>query len=171
MPDAGSPRSSSTPKTYYLPAGLHQRLKAAWWATREMPTLSALVSSLIRDEAARLEDKFNKGSRFPAAKASLSSRATRGGARQRHTYYIPADVHTRLVAAWVATKDTEQAAPSVSALVSQLLEDEAMRLEREHNAGAIFSPAPDRARGVDPDAARRQGTMMAEIWRNRREAE
>jgi hypothetical protein len=53
--------------TYYLTLDLHQRIKAAWWATKERPSLSILVAELMAAEATRLELAHNAGETFPAA--------------------------------------------------------------------------------------------------------
>ena len=168
MPADGTPQSADRAgKTYYLPKGLHARLKAAWWATREHPTLSAAVASVFDSESTRREREFNSGKPFPIAAAPLGPRA-RGVDGESHTYYIPVAVHERFVSAWVGTRAEEPAAASVSALAAELLEAEAARLERDFNNGEPFPPAPPRARGVDPTAARRQGEIMSEIWQQRR---
>ncbi len=168
MPANGSPQTAAKAgKTYYLPKGLHARLKAAWWATREHPTLSAVVASVFETESARREREFNDGQPFPIAAAPLGPRA-RGVDGESHTYYIPLTVHERFVSSWVGTRTEQPAAASVSALAAELLEAEADRLERQFNDGQPFPPAPPRARGVDPTAARRQGEIMSEIWQQRR---
>lgn len=168
MPADSSPQAAAKAgKTYYLPKGLHARLKAAWWATREHPTLSALVASVLDSESARLERQLNNGQPFPIASAPLGPRA-RGVDGESHTYYIPLAVHQRFVSAWAGARGEHLAAASVSALAAELLEAEAGRLEQEFNEGEPFSPAPPRARGVDPTAARRQGEIMSEIWQQRR---
>lgn len=164
----GSPQTAAKAgKTYYLPKGLHARLKAAWWATREHPTLSAVVASVFETESSRREREFNGGKPFPIAAAPLGPRA-RGVDGESHTYYIPLTVHERFVSSWVGTRAEQPVAASVSALAAELLEAEAARLEREFNEGRPFPPAPPRARGVDPTAARRQGEIMSEIWQQRR---
>jgi hypothetical protein len=164
----GSPQDPvKAGKTYYLPKGLHARLKAAWWATQEHPTLSALVASVFTAESERRELAFNDGLPFPTATAALGPRA-RSVDGESHTYYLPVSVHERLVSAWAGTRSHPAAAASVSALASEVLEAEADRLERRFNNGEPFAPAPIRARGVDPQAARRQGEKMAELWQKRR---
>ncbi len=76
MPNTDEPANSSGYRShaYYLNTQEHhERLKAAWWATREAeaesasPSLNALVARLFEDEAARLEQKYNNGEAFPAA--------------------------------------------------------------------------------------------------------
>ena len=75
MPADGSPQAAAKAgKTYYLPKGLHARLKAGWWATREHPTLSAVVSSVLESETDRLEREHNDGQPFPIATAPLGPR-------------------------------------------------------------------------------------------------
>lgn len=60
-------------QAYYLPAALHERLKAAWFALQNddgpdsSPTLSALVARLMLEEAQRLEERYNAGQPFPPA--------------------------------------------------------------------------------------------------------
>lgn len=164
----GSPQNpAKAGKTYYLPKGLHARLKAAWWATQEQPTLSALVTSVFEAESDRRELTFNDGRPFPTATAPLGPRA-RGVDGESHTYYLPVTAHERFVSVWAGTRTQPNAAASVSAFASELLEAEADRLERTFNNGEAFPPAPPRARGVDPQAARRQGEKMAELWQKRR---
>lgn len=164
----GSPQiPAKAGKTYYLPKGLHARLKAAWWATQEQPTLSTLVASVFEVESDRREIAFNDGRPFPTATAPLGPRA-RGVDGESHTYYLPVSVHERFVSAWAGTRSRPNAAASVSALASVVLEAEADRLERTFNNGEAFPPAPPRARGVDPQAARRQGEKMSELWLKRR---
>lgn len=164
----GSPHNvPKAGKTYYLPKGLHARLKSAWWATQEQPTLSALVASVFETESSRRELACNDGRPFPAATATLGPRA-RGVDGESHTYYLPVAVHERFVAAWAGSRTRTDAAASVSALASEILEAEAERLERTFNNGESFPPAPPGARGVDPQAARRQGEKMAVLWQKRR---
>lgn len=168
MPGVGSPApTGSAGKTYYLPEGLHPRLKAAWWATQEQPTLGALVAEIFDREASRLEAEYNMGHPFPPASSSLSARAARGQ-RLSHSYYIPIATHARLTAAWAGTRDLPDAAASVSDLVARLLEAEAERLESAFNGGQPFPAAPQRARGVDPEAARRQSEKLAALWRKKK---
>lgn len=168
MPADGSPQAAAKAgKTYYLPKGLHARLKAGWWATREHPTLSAVVSSVLESETDRLEREHNDGQPFPIATAPLGPRA-RGVDGESHTYYLPLAVHERFVSAWAGTRTQPDAAASVSARAAELLEAEAARLERAFNDGQPFPPAPPGARGVDPAVARQQGETMAKIWQKRR---
>lgn len=79
MADPDDEQASSTTANgyrahaYYIPTALHERLKAAWWATREeeapdgSPSLSTKVAQLFLDEAERLEAKRNGGAPFPPA--------------------------------------------------------------------------------------------------------
>jgi len=163
-----SPRATANgyrSQSYYLSDDLHRRIKAAWWATRTQsdgaPSLSLLVSRLLETESLRLEREHNAGKRFPAAPTSARGRRSEhlSGHRSR-TYYLTSDLHDRIKAAWWATQEQ----PSLSILVAALLEVEAGRLERAHNAGEPFPPAPASARGVDPEAARRQGQFMTNLW-------
>ena len=168
MPADDSPQPAARAgKTYYLPKGLHSRLKAAWWATREHPTLSAAVASVFTSTAGQLEREHNAGQPFPAVDALLVRR-TRGVDGESHTYYIPVETHDRFVAAWAGTRSHPAAAASVSALAAEALEAETVRLEEHFNGGAPFPPAPESARGFDPTTARRQGVIMSEIWQQRR---
>ena len=166
----GSPQNpAKAGKTYYLPKGLHARLKAAWWATQEQPTLSALVASVYEAESDRRELAFNDGRPFPTATATapLGPRA-RGVDGESHTYYLPVTVHERFVSAWAGTRLQPNATASVSALASEVLKAEVDRLERTFNDGEAFPSAPIQARGVDPQAARQQGEKMSDLWRKRR---
>lgn len=60
-------------QTYYLPAALHARLKAAWWSTRDeqegASSLAGLVAAAFVREADRLEGLYNSGTPFPLAPA------------------------------------------------------------------------------------------------------
>ena len=154
-----------------MSADLHARLKAAWWATRDQPdgapTLSALVERLFSDHVLELERTKNDGAPFPIAPRTAQGASREGGPDYRYVaYYLPADLHARLKSAWWALRD----APSLSAVVEQLLAGEARRLELAHNAGERFAPAPDSARGVNTAAARRQGEWMRREWESRRRA-
>lgn len=168
--DGSPPATPKAGKTYYLPKGLHARLKAAWWATREQPTLSGVVAAVFDSESDRLEQQYNDGHAFPLASAALGPRARRVDG-ESHTYYLDLAVHQRFVSAWAGTRTQSGAAASVSALAAGALEAEAARLERERNGGEPFPPAPTRARGVDPKAARQQGERMSAIWEKRRSKE
>ncbi|WP_152545292.1 hypothetical protein [Microbacterium sp. CH12i] len=157
--------------SYFLPASLHARLKAAWWATRDLvdgaPTLSALVERIFVTEVSRLEQEHNAGAPFP--EAPRGAQGHRGSSSEDHryvAYYLPALLHTRLKAAWWATRSATS--PTLSALVERVFVEEASRLEGSHNAGEVFSPAPDSARGVSVAAARRQGEWLRREWETRR---
>jgi hypothetical protein len=99
-----------------------------------------------------------------------ASSTTANGYRS-HAYYIPSSLHERLKAAWWATRGEEfpDGSPSLSTKVAQLFADEASRLENKHNGGEPFSYAPKNARGVDPEASKRQGQFMSGIWSGRRD--
>lgn len=86
-----------------------------------------------------------------------------------HAYYLPTAVHERLKAAWWATKDepAPDGEPSLSTKVARLFEEEAERLEQKFNNGQPFPAAPRRARGVNPEASRRQGEFMTDYWESR----
>lgn len=180
-PDVGDPASGGAitrttatgyrSQSYFLPAALHARLKGAWWATRELsdgePTLSALVERIFLTEVTRLERTHNQGVAFPLA--PRGAQGSRGASSDDHryvAYYLPADLHARLKAAWWATRDS--ATPTLSALVERAFVDTASRLEQNHNGGAPFPPAPESARGVSASAARRQGEWMRREWESRR---
>ena len=157
--------------SYFLPASLHARLKGAWWATRELadgaPTLSALVERIFIAETTRLELEHNDAQPFPPA--PRGAQGNRGATSTEHryvAYYLPADLHARLKAAWWGTRST--AVPTLSALVETVFITEATRLEEHHNAGATFPAAPDSARGVSGAAARRQGEWLRREWEIRR---
>lgn len=73
---------------YYIPSALHERLKAAWWATRGedapdgSPSLSAKVAQLFAIEADRLEQKHNGGEPFPPAPKNARGVDPEGSKRQ-----------------------------------------------------------------------------------------
>lgn len=161
---------------YFLSASLHQRLKAAWWATRSCsdgaPTLSALVERIFTEHCITVETARNGGLRFPPAPAR--AQGTRGAATNRdgyraRAYYLPAQLHDRLKATWWATRSSCVGAPTLSALVESLFTEEAVRLERRHNGGRRFPEAPERARGVSSTAAQRQGEWLRQEWQARRD--
>lgn len=167
--------------SYFLPASVRDRLKAAWWATRDepdgAPTLSALVERVFGVHVSALELTHNSGAAFEAAPRLAqglnpeSSPRRAGTAPTEYTYvayYLPSELHSRIKAAWWALREQPGASPSLSALVERLLAAEARRLEQEHNAGDQFPPAPARARGVSSSAARRQGEWLRQEWQSRR---
>lgn len=84
-------------------------------------------------------------------------------------YYLPAELQERLKAAWWATRDLADGAPSLNALVELVLTQEAERLEQAHNDGLPFPPAPEGARGRSRAAAERQGEWLSAEWARRRE--
>lgn len=180
-PDVGDPASRGAAvratatgyrsQSYFLPATLHARLKGAWWGTRDLtdgaPTLSALVERVFLATATRLEGERNQGSVFPPA--PRGAQGSRGASSEDHrpvAYYLPADLHARLKAAWWATRDAST--PTLSALVERAFVEEAERLEQSYNGGEPFPPAPESARGVSAAAARRQGEWMRREWESRR---
>lgn len=159
--------------SYYLPAALHARLKAAWWATRDCPdgapTLSALVEAIFLEYVTAAELEHNGGHPFPAA--PRGAQGPRGLASEGHrlvAYYLPADLHARLKATWWALRDGRS--PALSSVVEKLFLTAAADLEQRHNAGSVFPPAPDSARGVSRIAAVRQGEWMRREWETRRGA-
>lgn len=83
-------------------------------------------------------------------------------------YRVPAALHARLKAAWWATRDEPDGAPSLAGLVERAFTAEACRLEARHNAGAEFPLAPNSARGVSRTAAQRQGEWLRGEWERRR---
>lgn len=171
MTEVASGHPAQAGKAYYLPVGLHPRLKAAWWATRgqedSAPTLGLLVTQAFDRAVIQLQNEHNAGAPFPPGSATLRHRGGRGDHESR-SYFLPVSTHQRLVDAWAATRTTAAGAPSVSNLAARILAAEAERLERTHNSGAPFEPAPRGARGVNPAAARRQSEAMSEAWRRRR---
>ena len=157
--------------SYYLPAALHARLKAAWWATRDCPdgapTLSALVEGIFLEYVTRVELERNDGQPFPPA--PRNAQGPRGAASEDHrlvAYYLPANLHARLKATWWALRDART--PALSSVVEALFVDTAATLEQRHNDGVPFPPAPDSARGVSRAAAVRQGEWMRREWEIRR---
>lgn len=158
---------------FYLPTGLHARTKAAWWATRDVPdaapTLASLVGQLMTTETDRLEQAHNGGAPFPPAPDGARGRTVTSGDQRNHSYFLPDAVYLRTKNAWWATRDLADGASSISSLVTKLMTAEASRLEGEFNDGQPFPPAPARARGVDPEASRRQGEVMASLWKAQRD--
>lgn len=157
--------------SYYLPAALHARLKAAWWATRDCPdgapTLSALVEGIFLEYVTKAELEHNDGRPFPPAPRGAQGPRGRASAGHRLVaYYLPADLHARLKATWWALRDGH--APTLSSVVEKLFLAAAAELEQRHNDGAAFPPAPDSARGVSKIAAVRQGEWMRREWETRR---
>lgn len=69
---------------YYLPADLHARLKATWWALRDArtPALSSVVEALFLGAAAALEQRHNGGVPFPAAPDSARGVSRAAAVRQ-----------------------------------------------------------------------------------------
>ncbi|MFF8188797.1 hypothetical protein ACF044_16205 [Microbacterium sp. NPDC016588] len=160
--------------SYFIPTALHTRLKAAWWATRDeaegAPSLAGLVEVAFAREACRLEETFNGGEPFPSSPARAQGVNPRGATGYAHqAYYLPVDLHARLKAAWWATRDEAEGAPSLAGLVAASFEREADRLEHLYNEGAPFPPAPARARGISRAAAQRQGDWLRGEWERRRE--
>ncbi|MGC5173055.1 hypothetical protein ACLQ2Q_20645 [Microbacterium sp. DT81.1] len=157
--------------SYFLPAALHARLKAAWWGTRELsdgaPTLSALVERIFLEYVTRVELEHNAGAPFPPApKGAQGPRGTASADHRLVAYYLPADLHVRIKATWWALRDASS--PALSSVVESLFTAAAVELEQEHNGGAPFAPAPDSARGVSRAAALRQGEWMRREWETRR---
>lgn len=171
MTEVATGHSAHAGKAYYLPVGLHARLKAAWWATRDQedsaPTLGLLVTRAFNRAVVELQNDHNSGAMFPPGAATLRHRGGRGD-HESHSYFLPVSTHQKLVDAWAATRTTADGAPSVSNLAARILAAEADRLERMHNSGEPFDPAPRGARGVNPAAARRQSEAMSAAWRKRR---
>lgn len=157
--------------SYFLPAALHARLKAAWWGTRDLcdgaPTLSALVERIFLTYVTHVELEHNGGAPFPPA--PRGAQGPRGASSADHrlvAYYLPADLHTRLKATWWALRNTRT--PALSSVVETLFTEAAAELEQACNGGAPFPPAPDSARGVSRAAASRQGEWMRREWETRR---
>lgn len=77
-------------RSYYLPAALHQRMKAAWWATRADPdgfaTLSLLVEDIFTATSDELELLYNNGSRFNDAPET--ARGVSAAAAQRQSEWL-----------------------------------------------------------------------------------
>ncbi|WP_141677804.1 hypothetical protein [Microbacterium oleivorans] len=160
--------------SYFIPTALHIRLKAAWWATRDevdgAPSLAGLVEVAFAREACHLEKTYNEGNPFPAPPPRARGANPRGASGLGHqAYYLPVDLHSRLKAAWWATRDENDGAPSLAGLVAAAFELEADRLEKTYNAGEPFPPAPARARGSSRAAAQRQGEWLRGEWERRRE--
>ena len=68
-------------------------------------------------------------------------------------YFLPVALHSRLKAAWWATRDEAEGAPALAGLVEVAIGHEADRLEQLYNEGAPFQAAPTRAQGVNPNGA------------------
>ena len=180
-PAAGGSRGGATATgyrsiAYRVPAVLHARLKAAWWATRDepdgAPSLAGLVERAFTEEVSRLEQRHNAGRPFPPAPQRAQGPNPRGvSGYGLNAYYLPVALHARLKAAWWATRDESDGAPSLAGLVERAFTAEASRLEARHNAGAEFPPAPDSARGVSRTAAQRQGEWLRGEWERRRQTQ
>ena len=109
--------------SYFLPAALHARLKAAWWGTREFsdgaPTLSALVERIFLEYVTRVELEHNAGAPFPPApKGAQGPRGTASADHRLVAYYLPADLHVRIKATWWALRDASS--PALSSVVESL---------------------------------------------------
>ena len=172
-PRGGASATGYRSIAYFLPAALHARLKAAWWATRDepegAPSLAGLVEISFLREAEQLEQLYNEGEPFPPApaRAQGASRPTTGGYGHQ-TYYLPVALHARLKAAWWATRDEPEGVPSLAGLVEISFLREAEQLEQFYNEGEPFPPAPARARGISRAAAQRQGEWLRGEWERRR---
>ena len=104
----------------------------------------------------------------PSAARRRPAKTTATGYRTI-AYYLPAALQDRLKAAWWGTKELEDGAPSLNALVELVLIQEAERLEHLHNDGRPFPPAPEGARGINRVASERQGEWQRAEWARRRE--
>lgn len=77
------------PQAYYLPVELHERFKAAWWATREKPepdgagSMGTKVERLLEAECTHLEQTYNQGQPFPPAPKRARGISPDGTQRQR----------------------------------------------------------------------------------------
>ena len=77
------------PQAYYLPTELHERFKAAWWATRGEPapdgagSMGAKLERLLEVECDRLEQLYNEGKPFPPAPKRARGTSGEGTQRQR----------------------------------------------------------------------------------------
>lgn len=159
---------------YSVLADAHDRLKAAWWATRSQadgaPTLAALVERILTGFCERTEQLHNGGVEFPPAPAKAQgSRSASGTGRRARSYYLPSTLHERFKATWWATRNLPDGKPALNELIEGLFADEAFRLEEAHNEGRRFPAAPTRARGVSAEGARRQGDLQRQLWQSRRD--
>jgi hypothetical protein len=154
-----------------VPSAEHERLKNAWYATRIAPTLSMLAATTFEEEVSRLEREYNEGRPFPAPPANARGRSSRESTEgyRNHGYFHSTALHERMKAAWWGTRDIADTGASLSAFVARLITAKADQLEREHNEGRPFPPAPAGARGVDPEAARRQSEKLSQLWQQRRD--
>jgi len=101
---------------------------------------------------------------------SREGAVTATGYRTR-SYYLLDELHERIKAAWWATRELPEGEPALGTLVGRLFEAVAKRLEELYNNGERFPPAPRSARGVDPEAAKRQGAFMADVWAGKRDGD
>lgn len=91
-PSEQPPGRRYKPQAYYLPVDLHERLKAAWWATRDKEppdgagSMNLIVERLLEEECARLEQKYNEGKPFPPA--PKKARGVSGAGTQRQRAYM-----------------------------------------------------------------------------------
>lgn len=106
----------------------------------------------------------------PRVRRRASSAVVTATGYRTIAYYLPAELQERLKAAWWGTRDLDDGAPSLNALVELVLTQETERLEQAHNEGRPFPPAPEGARGRSRLAAERQGEWLSAEWARRREA-
>ncbi|MDZ7881913.1 MAG: hypothetical protein U5N53_02890 [Mycobacterium sp.] len=78
---------------------------------------------------------------------------SRPPATAQSRYFLPVALHSRLKAAWWATRDEPEGAPALAGLVEVAIGHEADRLEQLYNEGVPFQAAPTRAQGVNPKGA------------------
>lgn len=160
---------------YSVLADSHDRLKAAWWATRSLsegaPTLSALVERIFTTYSSDAEARDNAGHPFPPAPArAQGARSVGAGAgRRARAYYLPSSLHDRFKAAWWATRNRPTGKSALNELVESLFAAAAAHLEQEYNDGLRFPAAPARARGVSAEGAQRQGERQRQLWQARRD--
>jgi len=180
---APSPDSQSSSRTtatgyrsvpYSVLPECHNRLKAAWWATRGepdgAPTLSALVERIFVRWCEQLEKTHNDGHPFPPAPERPRGQRSAGApARRSRAYYLPDVLHERLKATWWATRSLPDSKPLLSEVVEQQFLSEAVELEQRHNDGSPFPPAPARARGMSAAGLQRQADTQRQLWQSRRD--
>ncbi len=81
-----------------------------------------------------------------------------------HGYWLPVELHERLKNAWWWTRVEVDGVPTFGALMERIMRGECVRLEGAYRGGERFEAAPKNARGVKPDASKRQSEKLIARW-------